>query len=145
MSVRENENVNDSQTIYILDSYAILAYLGDEEGMERVREILVEAFRGECHAAISLINLGEVLYITERERGLAKAQEVLALIEQLPIEILTADRQAVLTAAHIKALYPVAYADAFAIAAAQALGGVLVTGDPEFETANDIIRIEWIG
>jgi hypothetical protein len=40
---------------------------------------------------------------------------------------------------------PVAYADAFAITADQANDGVLVTGDPEFETVKDDIRIEWIG
>jgi ribonuclease VapC len=93
---------------------------------------------------MSLINLGEVAYITERERGLAKAQEVLAMVEQLRIEILPVDRPTVLAAAHVKANHPVAYADAFAIAAAQKLEGTLVTGDPEFEAVQEIIEIEWI-
>ena len=137
--------MSDSTTIYILDSFALLAYLGGEAGEGRVKEILHETSRGNNHTLMSLINLGEVVYITERERGLAKAQEVLAIIEQLPIEILSVDRQVVLEAAHIKANYPVAYADAFAITAAQANDGVLVTGDPEFETVKDDIRIEWIG
>jgi len=137
--------VSDSTTIYILDSFALLAYLGDEAGEGRVKEILRETSRGNNRALMSLINLGEVVYITERERGLAKAQEVLAIIEQLPIEILSVDRQAVLEAAHVKANYPVAYADAFAITAALANDGVLVTGDPEFEAVKDDIRIEWIG
>ena len=96
-------------------------------------------------AHLSLINLGEVAYITERERGLAKTQETLALIEQLPIEILPVDRQVVLVAAHVKAKYPVAYADAFAVAAAEIKNGVLVTGDPEFEAVKDMVSIEWIG
>ena len=137
--------MSDSTTVYILDSFALLAYLGGEAGEERVKEILRETFRGNNRTLMSLINLGEVVYITERERGLAKAQEVLAIIEQLPIEILSVDRQVVLGAAHVKANYPVAYADAFAIMAAQANDGVLVTGDPEFEMVKDDIRIEWIG
>lgn len=137
--------MSDSTTIYILDSFALLAYLGGEAGEGRVKEILHETSRGNNRALMSLINLGEVVYITERERGLAKAQEVLAIIEQLPIEILSIDRQVVLGAAHVKANYPVAYADAFAITAAQANDGVLVTGDPEFEAVKDVIRIEWIG
>jgi len=143
--VKENERVNASTTIYVLDSFALLAYLGAEVGEERVKEILHDASRGESRALLSLINLGEVVYITERERGLAKAQEVLAVIEQLPIEIHPVDRQTVLGAAHVKAHYPVAYADAFAITAAQAHDGVLLTGDPEFEAVKDIVRIEWIG
>lgn len=134
----------DSTTVFILDNYALLTYLGGEAGEGRVKEILQDAALEESHVLMSLINLGEVVYITEREHGLAKAQEVLAIIEQLPIEILPVDRQTVLAAAHIKAQYPVAYADAFVIAAAQAHDGVVLTGDPEFNAAKDIVRIEWI-
>lgn len=137
--------MNGSTTVYVLDSFALLAYLGGEAGEGRVKEILHETSRGNSRTLMSLINMGEVVYITERERGLAKTQEILAIIEQLPIEILPVDRQVVLGAAHVKAQYPVAYADAFAITAAQANDGVLVTGDPEFEAVTDVVRIEWIG
>ena len=85
--------MSDSASVIILDSYAILAYLGGEAGEGRVKEILHDASLGKSHVSLSLINLGEVAYITERERGLAKAQEVLAMVEQLPIEILPVDRQ----------------------------------------------------
>lgn len=129
---------------YILDSYALLAFLGDETGKKRVRELLGGATRGQSRVAMSLINLGEVLYITERELGLARAQEVVAMSEQLPLEIVPATREAVFLAAHIKAQYPVAYADAFAIAAARSLNGVLLTGDPEFEAVKELVEIEWI-
>ncbi|MDF1500773.1 MAG: type II toxin-antitoxin system VapC family toxin [Anaerolineales bacterium] len=137
--------MNDRLTVFVLDSFALLAYLGGESGQMRVKEILHDASHGENRAVMSLINLGEVVYITERERGLAKAQEVLAMIEQLPFEILPVVRQTVLAAAHIKAVYPVAYADAFAIATAQEHEGTLVTGDPEINSVKDIVEIEWIG
>ena len=137
--------MSDRGSVYILDSFAMLAYLGGETGEGRVKEILNNAYLGTIRALMSLINLGEVAYITERERGLAKAQEVLAVIEQLPIEILPVDRQTVLGAAHIKARYSVAYADAFTIIAAQAHDGLVLTGDPEFKTVKDIVMIEWIG
>jgi ribonuclease VapC len=137
--------VSDSTTVYVLDSFALLAFLGGEAGEGRVKEILHDASLGEGRTYLSLINLGEVVYITERERGLAKTQEVLAILEQLPVEILPVDRQTVLAAAHVKAHYPVAYADAFAITAAQANDGVLVTGDPEFNAVKDLVRIEWVG
>lgn len=136
--------MSDSTTDFILDSYALLAYMGGEVGEVRVKEILHDASRGENRVWMSLINQGEVAYITERERGLTKAQEVLAMVEQLPIEILPVDRQTVLAAAHVKANHPVAYADAFAIAAAEELEGTLVTGDPEFKAVQGLIRIEWI-
>ncbi len=104
-----------------------------------------DASVGECRALVPLINLGETVCITERERGLAKAQQVLAIIEQLPIEILPVNRQTVLAAAHVKAQYPVVHADAFAVVAAQELEGTLITGDPEFESVKDIVQIDWIG
>lgn len=137
--------MSDSGTVFVLDSYALLALLGGEAGGERVREVLQRSSRGTDRALLSLINLGEVVYISERERGLARAQEVLAMVEQLPIEIMPVERQTVLAAAHIKAHYPVAYADAFAIAAAQEHEGTLITGDPEFKAVEDLMQIEWIG
>lgn len=140
-----NGAVSNSSTLYVLDSYALLAYFAGEDGAEAVRSILEAASRDEYRVIMSMINLGEIAYITERERGLARAQEVLAVIDQLPVQIVQADRQSVLAAAHVKAEHPVAYADAFAIAAAQANDGVLVTGDPEFEAVEDRVRILWIG
>ena len=38
-----------------------------------------------------------------------------------------------LAAAHIKAGHALSYADAFAVAVAQELDAVMLTGDPEFE------------
>ena len=145
MSVKENESVKDNVATCVLDSFALLAYMGGEQGEGRVKEILIGASRNESSVLLSLINLGEVVYITERERGLANAQAVLAIIEQLPIKILDVDRQTVLEASHIKTRYPVAYTDAFAMAIAQLNDAVLVTGDPEFEVVKDIVQIEWIG
>ena len=130
--------------VYVLDSFALLAYLGGERGMARVREILANSTRGQCRAYLSLISLGEVLYITERERSLPKAQHVLAAIEQLSLEILPASREAVLDAAHVKARFPISYADAFVVAAAQEQDATIVTGDPEFVAVQNLVRIEWL-
>lgn len=130
--------------VYILDSFAILAYLEEESGLERVKTLLHAAKQGDCQLFMSLINLGEVLYITEREQGLSKAQSALAVIKQLPVEILPASTEMVFAAAHIKARFPLAYADAFVIAAAQKHDGVVVTGDPEFEVVEHLITVEWL-
>ena len=136
--------MNAKLPVFVLDSFAVLSYLGGESGMARVQEVMDEALQGRCRVALSMINLGEVLYITEREVGLVQAQAVLAALEQLPIEILPATREFVLAAAHIKANYRVAYADAFAITAAQELGGIVLTGDPEFELVETIVPVEWL-
>jgi predicted nucleic acid-binding protein len=136
--------VGAKASAYVLDSFAVLAYLAAEAGMPRVREVLRDASAGRCSVYLSLINLGEVAYIVERERGLARAQETLGLIDQLPIQILPASREVVMAAAHVKAEYPMAYADAFAVAAAQILDAVILTDDPEFEAVKDLVHVECI-
>jgi len=131
-------------TVFILDSFAILAHLQDEGGQGRILKVLTAAQQGNCKALLSLINLGEVAYLVERRRGLRIAQAVLAAIDILPLEILPVDRETVMTAAHLKARFPIAFADAFAAAAAQTLDATLLTGDPEFQALGEVIRIEWL-
>ena len=135
---------NEQKPIYIWDSFALLAFLEGEPSADRIRVILQAAQEERALVYLSVINLGEVLYITERERSLVIAQQVLAAIEQLPLELLEASQTRVLAAAHIKANYPISYADAFAVAAAQEFQATVVTGDPEFAKVTAIIRVEWL-
>lgn len=129
---------------YVLDRFALLAYLSDEPAAERIENLIKDARRERCHLFLSIINLGEILYITERRGGIHKAQDTLALLGQLPIEILPADEQTVFSAAHIKANHTLSYADAFVVATAQREGGVILTGDAEFQTVNEMVAIEWL-
>ncbi len=134
-----------SKPVYLLDSFALLTYLNDEPGNARVQEILALAESRKCRLIMCLVNLGEVLYITERRRGLKMAQKVLALVESLPLELLDASRDLILEAAHIKARYTLSYADAFAVAAALRENTLVITGDPEFEAVEQVVRVEWSG
>ena len=131
---------------YVLDSYAVLAYLEAEPGSDRVRELLEAAKEGECHLYMCVVNLGEVMYITERERGLPKAQETLARIDELPVEIVNVDRSLTMAAAHLKMDCPIAYADCFAAALSQVKNAPLVTGDLEFRKvkAGSSLKIDWL-
>ena len=132
------------ENVFILDSFALMVYLGAEPGFERVKEILNQAKDRTHSLGLCAINLGEVLYMTERRRGLEKTQDVQALIEGLPIGIIDATRELVLDAAHIKANYALSYADAFVVALAQRENGIILTGDPEFQTAEELVKIEWL-
>ncbi len=130
---------------YVLDSFALLAFLEGEKGGAEVQEILRASEEERGRSWMSVVNLGEVLYITEREQGLEAAQKALAILDQLPIEVVAADRSQTLVAAHVKAHHPVAYADAFAVALALELGADVVTGDPEFASVQGLIPVRWIG
>jgi ribonuclease VapC len=129
---------------FVLDSFALLAYLQDEPVAGRIERLLGNAANGKCHLFLSLINLGEILYITERRGGLAKAQDTLGLIQQLPIQVLSVEDRAVLAAAHIKANHAISYADSFAVAIALQENATVVTGDPEFHSVETIVQVEWL-
>ena len=129
---------------YVLDAFAFMAYLQGEPAAQSVRKILSDAKENKCRVFISIINVGEVLYNIERSKGLTSAHEALALIQSLPIEILPADNQTVIAAAHIKANHLISYADAFVVVAAQKINGIIITGDPEFEEVTELAQIEWL-
>ncbi len=129
---------------YVLDSYAVLAYLEGERGGEKVSSILKEALSGKVEIYMSVINWGEVYYIVLREQGSAIANLYLQTMEKYPIEIVGVERELTLGAAQIKAFNRLSYADAFAAALAQMKKAYLVTGDKEFDVLKRTVNIFWL-
>jgi len=129
---------------YVLDAFAVMAFLRDEPGGPRVRELLHAAARGETWLYLSLINYGEVLYMVERRWGEIELHRVIAHLDELPIRVMPIDRPLTFAAAHVKAHHTISYADAFAVALAQKLDAMVVTGDPEFKSVEELVRIEWL-
>ncbi len=129
---------------WVLDSFALLALLGGEEGAEEVARLLRQAREGQIRVWMTWVNLGEVAYIVEQRHGRRVLSQVLALLEDTALELVPADRELTLMAAHIKAEHPIAYADAFAAALAVEKNAVLVTGAPEFRRLESVIRIRWL-
>jgi ribonuclease VapC len=135
-----------SKAKYILDSFALLAFFQGEPAAARVREILKKASKGYVSAYLSVISLGEICYIIERNRGDEKAMEIIADIFRLPVDLLDATTKRVLSAAHIKACHPISYADAFVVAGAEELSATIVTGDPEFKSIEKAgsLSVDWL-
>jgi predicted nucleic acid-binding protein len=136
--------VSEVSPVYLLDSFAFLAYLNNEPGMQQVEAVLEQAQKRQCRICMCVINLGEVLYSVERRRGFIAAQKTLMLLQSLPIKILEVTNELVLEAAHIKARYPLSYADAFAVATAIKQKAIVLTGDPEFESVETMVTVEWL-
>ncbi len=130
--------------IYVLDSFAILAYFQAEPGGTKVKELLKQAKAEDAVTSLSLINLGEVIYNTGRKLGDDRAREILDDIMLLPIQLAEVTMARVLAAAQIKTQYPISYADAFAVALAQELNATIVTGDPEFKQVESIVTLFWL-
>lgn len=129
---------------YVLDSFAVLALLGDEPGGREVAQVLRQAQEGAARAQMTWVNLGEVAYIVERRWGQEQLFQALGTLEATALEIISVERELALAAAHIKAGHPLAYADAFAAALAIMTKATLITGDPEFQLLGDLLRIRWL-
>lgn len=110
----------------VLDSWAVMRVL---EAAEPAASTVHELLQRE-KPWMNWINLGEVFYVVERdtdeETAHATVRDLLVSVEAwLPT------RAVVLKAAHLKATYPMSYADAFAAATAMTAKAELWTGDPE--------------
>ena len=114
-----------------LDSWAVLRWLeGVDPAAGRVEAALPE------RPIMSWLNLGEVFYVVCRRSGEPAAREVLrTLRSKLALDL--PDQERIIEAATIKAHHAMAYADAFAVATANAHGVPLMTGDPEILDRGD--------
>ena len=128
----------------VLDSYSVIAYLENEPGAKKMIELLKMARDSGTDLLLCVINWGEVYHITRRELGPDRAEEVVALLHSLPIEIIDADTPLTKVAAEFKSKHKMSYADCFAAALAKSRNGEVVTGDKEFEQVEKEVRIHWI-
>lgn len=129
---------------WVLDAHGLMVFLEREPGFGRVQEIFEIAIDERANVLMSAVNFGEVLYIVLRECGQDKADGIERTIDQLPIELVTADARMCREAAAFKAFHRMSYADCFAAALAKLHQGIVITGDPEFAEVEKEITIEWL-
>lgn len=127
----------------VLDSHALLVYFEKEPGWEQVTRHLTASANDESTLLLSVVNWGEVDYVTRRVYGPDAAAEVRGIIEDLPIEIRDAGRAGTQAAARLKARGGLSYADCFAAGLADLVDGAVLTGDPEFERIEDLVDVRW--
>jgi len=128
----------------VLDAFALLAFLQQEPGHQRVRSLLEDASCGQASLSMCTVNFGEVLYWLERRQGATAANALTGNIRDLPINLVDADLDLIVSAARIKAAFPVSLADAYAAALAQRLGTVVLTGEPDFQRLEGTVAVEWL-
>jgi ribonuclease VapC len=128
----------------LFDSHAILKFYQDEDGADKIEKYLISSRHGNLKSYISEINLGEVYYKTIRRLGLTSARTQLEQFFELPIHVISPSTDIILSAAETKAEYAISYADCFAVATALKLGASIITGDPEFNKVEHLVKIIWI-
>lgn len=123
---------------YLLDTSALLSFIEDDAGADRVEQVLKEAT-----TLIPWPVLLETYYITTQEAGQAEADQRIALIKQLNVKILwDMDESTLLTAAKLKANHRISLADAIIAAFAIRRGALLVHKDPEFAALTGLLPME---
>jgi predicted nucleic acid-binding protein len=130
--------------VRVLDSYSLIVYLENERGIEDVIQVFRSARDSNNPVLLSVVNWGEILYVSIRKKGREAAHSIEHLISELPIQIVPADLSLARQAAEFKARGRISYADCFAAALAKVRNAELVTGDKEFRQVEKEVKILWI-
>ena len=128
----------------VLDSWALLCYLEQEPGYEKIIKLFEKAVESSKPLLMCIVNWGEVYYQVARRFGEQKAQEIEEVIQTLPISLVEANKELTREAARTKAAKRMAYADCFAVALARLKKAELYTGDPEFKVVEKDIKVVWL-
>ncbi len=129
----------------VFDSWAIIAFYEDEPAGKQVAEIISEANDDGTPLWMSVVNAGEVWYIIARRTSEAEADETIAELQSLGIQLDNAEWKISRQAAFFKSKHTMSYADAFAAALALQKNAHLVTGDREFKQVEKEIAVLWVG
>jgi len=134
--------------VFVIDACALIAFLADEEGADKVEGILKNARNGKCRLYINKLNLLEICYGIYREDGKEKAEEVLKRISSLPVKVINSLKDKVFKeAGRLKATFRISLADSIALAEALEKKARLMTSDHhEFDEIEDkeTMNFYWI-
>ncbi len=128
----------------VLDSWALLCYLEQEPGYEKIIDLFEEAVDSSKPLLMCIVNWGEVYYQVMRRFGDQKAQDIEQLVQTLPITLIEANKELTREAARIKAKKRMEYADCFAAALARLRKAEIYTGDPAFKVVEKEVKIVWL-
>jgi len=129
---------------YVLDTWAVIAYLEDEPSGEQVEELIATAHEEQIPIYMSVVNVGEVWYTLAREISEEEADTGVKMLADLRIQFENVDWQLTQEAARFKSQNKMSYADAFAAALAKTRKADLITGDNEFKPLDGEIKISWV-
>jgi PIN domain nuclease of toxin-antitoxin system len=133
-------------SLYVLDSCAIIALLKNEFGADVVDDIIVQARTGNCTAIMNKYNLLEVYYGFYREDGKTFATQQIKTIKESPITVIDTLSDALFNeAGRLKALYKVSLADAIVLAHGVSDKATVVSSDHhEFDVIDRSENIDFL-
>ena len=129
---------------YVLGASALLVLMDNRPNARRVKRLIDESAGSNTTLLASVVNLGDVFYISWQRQGEQSARDTLDDISLLPIKILPVDSAQALKAAELRALHHVPYVDCLAAALASIHQATLVTTDHDFEKLGRHFPILWL-
>jgi len=127
----------------VLDSWSVIAYLQNEATGAKVGNWIADVIETGGDVLMSVVNIGEVWYIFAREQSIKNADAVIADLQKIGVQFISADWALTKIAAAFKARGGLSYADAFAAALAKQRQCELITGDLEFRVVAADVKIRW--
>lgn len=132
-------------TVYVLDSSAVLRYVDNGAGADRMEAILLDCIRGLASLTISAIQWGEIAGKIRKRFGETGELRILGSLLPSEATIIPVTAERAIRAAALKVDRNLAYADAFAIELTMdPPDRVLITADYGFKKADDLVRIEFL-
>ncbi len=130
---------------YVLDSSALLRYIDDEAGADRIAQVLLSRTMGVAKITMSAVNWGEVTTALLRRHGTEGVDVVQAGLNDLKIAVVAATSSRAEQSARTKFRYKIPYADAFCVElAGDSPQHTVVTADFDMKSAAHDYRIEFL-
>ena len=130
---------------YALDSSAVLRYLDDEAGAQRVSEIIKSHLAGRCQVVISALHWGEIAGLIHKVHGRDAMDLALSRLNAFGFQIVSVSEDRAVRAALIKLRKNVPCVDSFGVELAADLpDAVLVTADFDLKPAQREVKIEFL-
>jgi predicted nucleic acid-binding protein len=129
---------------YVLDSWAVIAFLEDEPSAPQIADLIAIAHEEEIPLYMTVVNVGEVWYTIAREISEDDANVSIKELRDLRIQFENVDWELTQEAARFKSQNRMSYADCYAAALAKLYKGDLVTGDAEFKALENQVKIHWL-
>lgn len=132
-------------TVFVLDASAVLRYIDNEAGGDRVKAILRACLQRQAKMCISALQWGEIAGELRKRLGAAGGRRVLESLLPLELDVVPASAERALHAAALRVDRKIPYADAFGLdLAMDSAEHVLLTVDYDFKDVADLARIEFL-
>jgi predicted nucleic acid-binding protein len=130
---------------FALDTSAVIRYIDNEPGHQRIRELLDLRENGDIALQICATHWSEAIYVLLRRLRPPSPDTVRRQLESLALDIVPVTQDRAMRAAQIRFRYSIPFADSFGVElAGTSPDHILITADFDVKPAAADFRIEFL-